>query len=40
MKSFYATEISLDRVVMRLLGLFYLLFYDPHTKVDENTSGG
>ena len=40
MKSFYATEISLDREVMRLLRLFYLLFYDPHTKVDENTSGG
>ena len=40
MKSLYATEISLDRVVMGLLGLFYLLFYESHTKVDENTSGG
>ena len=29
--SLYETEVSLDRVVMRLLGLFYLLFYeDPH----------
>lgn len=37
MNSLYVTEVLLDRVVMRLLGLFYL---KTHTKMDENAESG
>ena len=37
MNSLYVTEVLLGRVVMRLLGLFYLKI---HTKMDENAESG